>query len=165
MEENNEDNIVSVENFESMNEGYLLKAPKKGKLRKGPNWTAYKRENLGSIPRKTENILVDEKENKTHLGFNSSSERFYPRAQTVKYNYPGPGNYTSAKGFDFTKTNNAFYSSKAAFDAEVTGPKVIRRTYHTAKGDKTVIVVTGRTVKEVALAKDMLVKAIFQAAL
>lgn len=104
-------NIVSLENFEDINENYLLRAPKKGKLRRGPNWTAFNRENLGSIPRRTEKVLLEDR-NKERLGFLTQLERFSIRPQSIKYNYPGPGTYKLHKNFDFTTTSSSFYSSK-----------------------------------------------------
>lgn len=103
-------NVVSLENFEDINENYLLKAPKKGKIRKGPNWTAYRRENLGTIPRKTEKVLIEDNNSKSDKGFSTQSDRFSGRPDSIKYSYPGPGAYQLSK--DFMKTASSFYSSK-----------------------------------------------------
>jgi hypothetical protein len=105
-------NVISLESFEDVNENYFLKAPKKGKLFKGSNWTAYKKENLGTIPRKIENVLVENKNNKTKKGFNSQTQKLQENNQCVKYNYPGPGSYQISKNFDFMSTGSSFYSSK-----------------------------------------------------
>lgn len=116
-------NIVSIENFEVINDNFRLKAPKKGKLYRGSNWTAYNRENLGSIPRNTENILIKDIDGNKKVGFSSQTERFSARNQSVKYAFPGPGTYSkdgslvkndpsySSKGF-----GNGFVSAKERFD-------------------------------------------------
>jgi hypothetical protein len=93
----------------TLDESYQLKAPK-GKLHKGPNYTAYKRENLGSIPKTIENIIIDDK-SRTTYGFSTQSERFSSRSESVKNNFPGPGSYTKTKDFEFS-VNSSFYSSK-----------------------------------------------------
>jgi hypothetical protein len=97
LEENIENNIVSLENIDNLNDKYLLRAPKKGKLLKGPNWTAYNRENLGTIPRKTEKVLIEDKTLKTKLGFTTQEERFTAKSHSVKNMFPGPGTYNNDK--------------------------------------------------------------------
>lgn len=140
VEENYGNNIISLENLEEMNENYLLRAPKKGKLIKGPNWTAFKRENLGIIPSRTENILIEDKNSKTSLGFNSQSERFSGRVETVKYAYPGPGAYSNSV-LDSEKTRpstsfsskgygNGFISESERFD----NPKLYYSKYFPGPG-------------------------------
>ena len=57
-------NVVSLENLNDVNESVFQKTTKKGKLFKGPNWTAYNKENLGSIPRNIEKSLVEDKKDK-----------------------------------------------------------------------------------------------------
>jgi hypothetical protein len=94
---------------DDVNENYLLRAPKKGKLIKGPNWTAYKRENLGIIPRKTENVLIIDKNMKAPKGFNSRCERFLGRADSVKNCYPGPGAYEKGDS-ELTRPSTSFSS-------------------------------------------------------
>jgi hypothetical protein len=75
---------------------------------------------LGSIPRNTEKVLIEEK-NKTSLGFSTRSDRFGIRSQSVKYNFPGPGSYKLEKNFDFTVSNNSLYSSKGFGNGFVAG--------------------------------------------
>lgn len=112
----NPNNILSLENFEDNHENYVLKAPRKGKIIRGPVCTAYKRQNLGSIPRKTENILIDElKIPKTTKGFSSQLPRFantYTKSEAVKLQYPGPGSYAIQKKFDFVTSDISHHSSK-----------------------------------------------------
>jgi len=112
----NPNNILSLENMENNHENYILKAPRKGKIIRGPVCTAYKRQNLGSIPRKTENILIDElKLQRTQRGFSSQSERFahsYTKSDTLKYQFPGPGTYTTVKKFDYVVNDSSHHSSK-----------------------------------------------------
>jgi hypothetical protein len=94
----------------TLDESYQLKAPK-GRLHKGPNYTAYKRENLGSIPKSIENIIVDDK-SRTTCGFSSQSERFSSRSESVKNGFPGPGSYSKPHDFDYSVQNTSFYSTK-----------------------------------------------------
>lgn len=116
-------NIVSIENFEEINENFKLKAPKKGKIHRGSNWNAYNRENLGSIPRNTENILIKDQDGNKKIGFTSQSERFSARTQTIKYAFPGPGTYSKDKcwvkndpSFSSKGFGNGFVSAKDRFD-------------------------------------------------
>ena len=116
-------NIVSIENFEEMNENFKLKAPKKGKIYRGSNWNAYNRENLGSIPRNTENILIKDHDAYKKVGFTSQSERFCSRTQTIKYAFPGPGTYSKEKtwvkndpSFSSKGFGNGFVSTKDRFE-------------------------------------------------
>lgn len=104
-------NIVSLENLNDVNESVFQKTTKKGKLYKGPNWTAYNKENLGSIPRNIEKSLVEDKKSITKIGFSTQTERFYPKNQGTKNN-PGPGSYNLSGDMDFTRTSSSFYSSK-----------------------------------------------------
>jgi hypothetical protein len=94
----------------TLDESFQVREPK-GKLYKGPNYTAYKRENLGSIPRSIENIIMDDK-SKTACGFSSQSDRFSTRSESVKHNFPGPGSYKNKNDFDYSVQNSTFYSSK-----------------------------------------------------
>ena len=116
-------NIVSIENFEEINNNFRLKAPKKGKIYRGSNWNAYNRENLGSIPRNTENILIKDQDINKRIGFSAQTERFASRTQSIKYAFPGPGTYTQNK--DWVKSDpslsskgfgNGFVSEKERFD-------------------------------------------------
>ena len=68
--------VISLENREYIPEVFILRNPLGGKIRKGSNWNAFNRESLGSIPRRTENILFKDKFNHNKLGFNSQSIRF-----------------------------------------------------------------------------------------
>ena len=104
-------NVVSLENLNDVNESVFQKTTKKGKLFKGPNWTAYNKENLGSIPRNIEKSLVEDKKSITKIGFSTQSERFFPKNQNMKNN-PGPGSYNLCGDMDFTRTSSSFYSSK-----------------------------------------------------
>lgn len=113
----NPNHIVSLEN-ENQNqtltaENYILKAPKKGKIYKGTIRTAYKRTNLGSIPRKTEKILIDAINiPKQARGFSSQASRFSNKQENIKYAYPGPGTYKTEKNFDHVTKDNSHFSSK-----------------------------------------------------
>lgn len=78
----------------------------KGRLHTKPNWTAYNRKNLSSIPSKIENIIIDVKTESINKGFLSNTKRFFKRNEGEKFNYPGPGSYNNA-----TK-DNKIYSSK-----------------------------------------------------
>lgn len=104
-------NVVSLENLNDINENLFQKTTKKGKLFKGPNWTAYNKENLGSIPRQIEKSLVEDKKSMTKIGFSTQTERFFSKDKTNKNN-PGPGSYNLSGDMDFTRTSSSFYSSK-----------------------------------------------------
>lgn len=112
----NPNNILSLENVVENSENFILKAPKIGKLMRGPVCTAYKRQNLGSIPRKTEKILIsDLRVPKIEKGFLSQTERFsepHLKAENVKYLNPGPGAYKIDKKFDFTVNDKSYHSTK-----------------------------------------------------
>ena len=105
-----DNNIVTLENLNEIDINLMNKTTTKGKLFKGPNWTAYNKENLGSIPQKIEKALIEGKNNKnlTKIGFNTQSERFFPKKNKEKN--PGPGSYNISK--DLTRTSTSFYSSK-----------------------------------------------------
>ena len=105
-----DNNIVTLENLNEIVINLMNKTTTKGKLFKGPNWTAYNKENLGSIPQKIEKALIEGKNNKnlTKIGFNTQSERFFPKKNKEKN--PGPGSYNISK--DLTRTSTSFYSSK-----------------------------------------------------
>lgn len=100
------ENFVSVENLDEIKVTLKQHIKSKGKLHKGPNWTAFNRENLGTIPRNIENILIKEKY-PCSKGFLSNTKRFNDRSQSVKYNYPGPGTYSYRH-----KPGMSIYSSK-----------------------------------------------------
>jgi len=157
MEEDDEEfytnsNIICLENFNNDNivnqnlDKVKLKKIRKGKLYKGANWNAYKRENLGSIPKKFENVLIEERTS-TLKGFNSQCERFNNKDQTVKYTFPGPGAYdisknlvevgpsNSSKGYSngFISGANRFDDRKEFYDKYLPGPgqhKDIANLYH-----------------------------------
>ena len=104
-------NIVTLENLNDINENLFRKTTPKGKLFRGPNWTAYNKENLGSIPRQIEKTLVEDKKGLSKIGFSTQTERFFPKFNNEKNN-PGPGSYNVSQDLDFTRTNTSFYSSK-----------------------------------------------------
>ena len=104
-------NIVSIENFDDVKETFNRKIKKKGKLRLGTYWSAYNRENLGTIPRKVENIIINERTDDTKKGFLSNTGRFSQRTQSVKYNFPGPGSYSNDTS-TIDKSGISVYSSK-----------------------------------------------------
>lgn len=109
--------IVSLENFDNINENFVLRSPNKGKLYRGSNWNAFNRENLGSIPSSTENILFQEKGSDVKKGFMSQSERFNDqnRNESVKFSYPGPGNYqakSTLSSFNNSFSTNPSHSSR-----------------------------------------------------
>ena len=102
-------NVICLENFyenQANQSQYSKPKIKKGKLYKGANWNAYKRENLGSIPKKFENVLIEEKTT-TLKGFNSQCVRFSNQNQNIKYTYPGPGAYNIAKQIIETGPSNS----------------------------------------------------------
>ena len=104
-------NIVTLDNLNEIGENIFRKTTHKGKLFKGPNWTAYNKENLGSIPRTVEKALVEDKKGMTKVGFSTQTERFFPKPDSSKQN-PGPGSYNISGDMDFTRTSTSFYSSK-----------------------------------------------------
>ena len=61
-------NVVTLDNLNEVDEKFFRKTTHKGKLFKGPNWTAYNKENLGSIPRTVEKALVEDKKGMTKVG-------------------------------------------------------------------------------------------------
>ena len=109
----NPNNILSLENVEENQGNYILKAPRKGKIIKGPVCTAYKRQNLGSIPRKTEKILIDEfQPGKTSRGFLTQTERFSAKNQFTNSHIPGPGSYQTQTNFIHVVNDTSYHSSK-----------------------------------------------------
>ena len=104
-------NIVTIDNLNEYRENFFRKTSYKGKLFKGPNWTAYNKENLGSIPRTVEKALVEDKKGMTKVGFSTQTERFFPKPDSAKQ-CPGPGSYNISGDMDFTRTSTSFYSSK-----------------------------------------------------
>ena len=77
-------NIVTLDNLNELGEKFFRKTTHKGKLYKGPNWTAYNKENLGSIPRTVEKALVEDKKGMTKVGFSTQTERFFPKIDSAK---------------------------------------------------------------------------------
>ena len=104
-------NVVTLDNLNEVDEKFFRKTTHKGKLFKGPNWTAYNKENLGSIPRTVEKALVEDKKGMTKVGFSTQTERFFPKMDSAKQ-CPGPGTYNISGDMDFTRTSTSFYSSK-----------------------------------------------------
>ena len=93
-------NIVTLDNLNELGEKFFRKTTHKGKLYKGPNWTAYNKENLGSIPRTVEKALVEDKKGMTKVGFSTQTERFFPKIDSAK-ECPGPGTYNISGDMDF----------------------------------------------------------------
>lgn len=109
-------NVVSIENLDDL-DNYVLKAPKKGRIYKGANWTAYNRENLGSIPllsNKSENVLINNNPNR--LGFNTQSDRFCKLNDSIRLNYPGPGSYSIPVTTSSSTINMSTSSKKGEYD-------------------------------------------------
>lgn len=103
-------NIVSIENFDEVKGKLKNLSKNKGKIRRGPFWNAFNRENLGSIPGKIENILINERSDPTKKGFLSNTGRFSNRTDNIKNNFPGPGAYSSSSTMN--NSNISIYSSK-----------------------------------------------------
>lgn len=84
-----------LENYEiePVQKEFFLRSPKMGKIYRGPNWRAYEKQSLGSIPREKEKILYQDRSSKNEYAFSSQIERFQDKNDSEKYNYPGPGNY------------------------------------------------------------------------
>jgi hypothetical protein len=101
-----DNNIVTLENLNEIDINLMNKTTTKGKLFKGPNWTAYNKENLGSIPQKIEKALIKDKKNTSKIGFSSTSKRFFQK----KEKNPGPGSYNISKAM--THTSTSFHSNK-----------------------------------------------------
>ena len=111
MSKNVDDNIVSLENLNEIYKDLFRKTTtttttSKGKVFKGSNWTAYNKENLGSIPQKIEKALIKDKKNTSKIGFSSTSKRFFQK----KEKNPGPGSYNISKAM--THTSTSFHSNK-----------------------------------------------------
>jgi hypothetical protein len=106
--------VVSIENIDNGNDNFILKSPPRGKLYRGPNWNAFNRQSLGTIPRKSENILFQEKNSDTKKGFMSQVVRFeeYNKLDSVKFAYPGPGKYSINENMDKTIISNPSISTK-----------------------------------------------------
>ena len=114
MSKNVDDNIVSLENLNEIDKDlFRKKITSKGKLFKGTNWTAYNKENLGSIPQKLEKALIKDKKNPSKIGFSSTSKRFFQN----KEKNPGPGSYNISK--DLTRTSISFPSSKISGNSSI----------------------------------------------
>ena len=107
MSKNADDNIASLENLNEIYKDLFRKTTtSKGKVFKGSNWTAYNKENLGSIPQKIEKALIKDKKNTSKIGFSSTSKRFFQK----KEKNPGPGSYNISKAM--THTSTSFHSNK-----------------------------------------------------
>ena len=107
MSKKSDDNIVSLENLNEIYKDLFRKTTtSKGKVFKGSNWTAYNKENLGSIPQKLEKALIKDKKNPSKIGFSSTSKRFFQK----KEKNPGPGSYNISKAM--THTSTSFHSNK-----------------------------------------------------
>lgn len=125
----NQDQIYSLEKFdlnEPIQKEFFLRSPKRGKIYRGPNWRAFEKQSLGSIPRDKEKILYQDRSSKNEYAFCSQIGRFEEKNESEKYNFPGPGNYK----FDYnectknhrknpsmsTKGYGAMASNKGRFD-------------------------------------------------
>ena len=107
MSKNLDDNIVTLENLNEIDRDLFRKTTStKGKIYKGQNWTAYNKENLGTIPQKMEKALLKDKKNTSKIGFSSTSKRFFQK----KEKNPGPGSYNISKAM--THTSTSFHSNK-----------------------------------------------------
>jgi len=100
-------NLICVDTDDDPVVNNVKRNKNKGKLYLGPVWNAFNRENLGSIPRKIENVLVNDKNSK--LGFLSQTERFCYKAHESNSILPGPASYHSSI---MNTTGSSFYSSK-----------------------------------------------------
>lgn len=145
---NSENHTVKIETSNSQ-ENFILRSPKRGKIFRGPNWNAFNRQSLGSIPRKFENILFQEKGSEAKKGFLSQKERFeeYSQIESVKYSYPGPGKYQvknesfettasskpsiSVKGFGngFTSKSERFDDPREYYEKFYPGPGQYNKAY------------------------------------
>lgn len=103
-------NIVSLEHINTLSESLFQKPPKRGKLFKGPNWTAYTKENLGSIPCSIEKSLISDNKGSPRVGFSTQSDRFFPPQNLSKTRNPGPGSYNIEN--NTTRTTTSFHSCK-----------------------------------------------------
>lgn len=107
MSKNLDDNIVTLENLNEIDRDLFRKTTStKGKIYKGQNWTAYNKENLGTIPQKMEKALLKDKKNTSKIGFSSTSQRFFQKNEKN----PGPGSYNIRNNLSLTSTS--FNSSK-----------------------------------------------------
>lgn len=111
--------LVSIEKQNALND-LEKKLKSKGQIRKGPNWTAYNRENLGSIPGKVENIIINDKIDSTKLGFLSNTLRFQDKSTNAKKELPGPGKYL--------KEYSCFEVKQKVFSAKGLGNGFISQT-------------------------------------
>ena len=82
-----------------------LESPKKGRIYRGPNFNAYNRESLGSIPGKHENILV-RVSNIGRVGFSSGIANRFSKDINLS---PGPASYNTNQS---SSTNKESFSSK-----------------------------------------------------
>lgn len=113
------------------NENHLLKNPifkkidvnsfrnktafNKEKIKRGPYWTAYNRENISSIPTKNEYLLV-KNQGDIVRGFSSQTIRF---KNDGRNNNPGPGSYINKdinNSFNSKGYGNGFISQTERFD-------------------------------------------------
>lgn len=104
MKESEESKIISLE--DDVDQNFVLRSPPRGKLYRGPNWNAFCRESLGSIPRNNENILFKDKLHEK-IGFSSQTGRFNKK-ELEKSSYPGPGKYSGFNSFEQFKKSPSF---------------------------------------------------------
>jgi hypothetical protein len=128
---NTTDKVVSIENTDEINSNpnFYLRSPNRGKIYRGPNWNAFNRESLGSIPRHTENILFKNKNNEQKLGFNSQSERFNKKSETIKYSFPGPGRYNLNSNSTTNTNTNVSLDSSISTNLPLTNPSFSTKGY------------------------------------
>lgn len=112
-------NIVSLEDIKPQDQKIFNKTVKKGKLFKGPVHTAYNKESLGSIPKRVEKSIVEDKKSISKIGFSTQSERFFPK-NLADNNNPGPGSYNLASD-EFSRTSTSFCSSKKSDNGFMSG--------------------------------------------
>ena len=113
--------IQNVMDFDAADSTSLIKitSHKKGRIYRGPNYNAYNRESLGSIPGKQENILVKEGPDGI-VGFSSGNSQRFSKENNLS---PGPGSYEVNKKVISNKESisskgycNGFVSKSHRFD-------------------------------------------------
>lgn len=92
----------------------------KGKIHSSRFWTAYNRENLGSIPSKTENIIINNSTKYSKKGFLCNTNRFDNKDDKIKNNYPGPGSYNN---FDNTSLKTEHSTVNGSFNTSLFSSK------------------------------------------
>jgi hypothetical protein len=100
-------NIISLDSLDNTDDNFILRSPGKGKIIRGPISNAFNRQSLGSIPSKSEKILFKDNETEVKKGFSSQCDRFtqYRLRESVKYSFPGPGEYQSYNLSKFVHSN------------------------------------------------------------